>query len=203
MHPAAAAVLLLAAYLLGAIPFSNLVARWRRGVDLRGFGSGTVSGTGLYRVAGLPALVAAGVLDVAKGAAGPLLAGGAEQPLLAVAAGVATVAGHNWSVFLRFAGGRGLSPAMGALLVLAWPGAALLLAGLALGRAFGETALGAFVAIATLPLVLTMTAGATAAWAGFAFAALLLGKRVAGNAPAPHPRMPTYLTRLLHDRDER
>ena len=71
-HPVA---VLAAAYIAGAIPFSNLMARRRRGVDLRSVGSGTVSGTSLYQVAGFGALAAAGVCDVAKGSVGPLLAG--------------------------------------------------------------------------------------------------------------------------------
>ena len=59
----------------GAIPFSNIVARRRAGVDLRTVGSGTVSGSGLYAVAGTGPLIAVGLLELAKGAVGPLLAG--------------------------------------------------------------------------------------------------------------------------------
>src|SRR5579875_2596468 len=61
-------VILACAYLAGAIPFSNLLAGRVSGVDLRRVGSGTVSGTGLYRVAGFRALATAGLLDIAKGA---------------------------------------------------------------------------------------------------------------------------------------
>src|SRR5439155_25573351 len=91
------------------VPFSNLMARRARGVDLRKFGSGTVSGTALYEVAGFGSLALAGVCDVLKGAVGPLLAGRSRPRLRALAAGAA-VAGHNWSPFLRGAGGRGISP---------------------------------------------------------------------------------------------
>ncbi|HEV2368845.1 MAG TPA: glycerol-3-phosphate acyltransferase, partial [Acidimicrobiales bacterium] len=61
------AATLILAYLTGAVPFSNLFASRLAGVDLRKVGSGTVSGTGLYRVAGFRPLAVAGVLDVAKG----------------------------------------------------------------------------------------------------------------------------------------
>ena len=59
-----------------------------------------MSGTALYRVAGFTPLAVAGVLDVAKGAVGPLLAG-RDRPVLAAVAGGAAVAGHNWSPWLR------------------------------------------------------------------------------------------------------
>src|SRR5262249_271677 len=84
-------------YLAGAIPFSQLFAVGFRGPDLRPVHGGTVSGTSLYRVAGFPVLAAAGVLEVAKGAVGPLVAGD-HHAAAALAAGAA-VTGHNWSPF--------------------------------------------------------------------------------------------------------
>src|SRR5437868_14081120 len=89
-----------AAYVAGAVPFSNLMARRRRGVDLRTVGSGTVSGTSLYSVAGFGALATAGICDVAQGSVGPLLAGRERPALQALACGVAG-AGPQWSAFLR------------------------------------------------------------------------------------------------------
>src|SRR5439155_7799056 len=113
-----------AAYLAGAIPFSNLMARRARGVDLRSVGTGTVSGTSLHEVAGFVPLAVAGICDVAKGAVGPAPAA-RDRPGPAAAPAAAGVAGHNWSPFLNGAGGRGISPALGALLVRNWPGTAL------------------------------------------------------------------------------
>ena len=60
---------------VGAIPFSNIAARGRAGVDLRTVGSGTVSGSGLYEVAGKGPLFVVGLFELAKGALGALLAG--------------------------------------------------------------------------------------------------------------------------------
>ena len=105
-----AAAILVLSFAVGAIPFSYVAGRRARGVDLRRVGTGTVSGTSLYRVAGFGPLAAAGVLDVAKGAAGPGLAIAAGHPALAAVAGGAAVVGHNWSPFLRGAGGRGIPP---------------------------------------------------------------------------------------------
>ena len=143
-----------AAFLAGSIPFSNLAARRRAGVDLRDVGTGTVSGTSLYDVAGFGPLAAAGVCDVAKGAVGPLLAG-RDRPVLAAVAGGLAVAGHNWSPFLRGAGGRGFAPSLGALGVNAWPGVPVMLGGLVAGKAARQTGLGGFVSqVALIPVFL-------------------------------------------------
>src|SRR5256884_9724355 len=135
-----AAAILVLSFAVGAIPFSYVAGRRARGVDLRRVGTGTVSGTSLYRVGGFGPVAAAGVLDVAKGAAGPGLAMAAGHPALAAVAGGAAVVGHNWSPFLRGAGGRGISPPLGALLVLARPGTVRLLRGIILGKGFRGTA---------------------------------------------------------------
>ena len=194
---------LVVAFVAGSIPFSQIAARRTRGVDLRAVGSGTVSGTSLYRVAGFGPLAAAGVLEVAKGAVGPGLATGAGRPTVAALAAGAAVAGHNWSPFLRGAGGRGLSPALGALLVVAWPGAVLLLAGMIIGSVSGETAIGALIAELALTPVLAATHGANGALAGVAITVPMLVKRVVGNARPVRPGMHPYLMRLLFDRDTR
>jgi glycerol-3-phosphate acyltransferase PlsY len=193
-------VVLVIAFLAGSIPFSNLAARATRGVDLRTVGTGTVSGTSLFRVAGFPSLAIAGILDVGKGALGPALAG-ADRPTLAAFAGGLAVIGHNWSPFLRGAGGRGVAPALGALLVQAWPGAVLLLGGLVVGKAFRETGLGGFVAEVALTPVLALLEGAAGALAGAAVAVPMLVKRLAGNGRPARSDARTYLTRLLYDRE--
>jgi len=197
------------AYVTGGIPFSNVMARRRRGVDLRRVGSGTVSGTSLYRVAGFGPLALAGVCDVAKGAVGPLLAGPRDQPAVAALAAGAAVAGHNWSPFLRGAGGRGISPAIGAMLATAPAGAVVLLAGLVGGRWTGETAIGSLVADAALVPVAGAVHGRRGAMAAAAVVVPMLVKRMAGNAPArsvaatPAGRRAVLRNRILYDRDTR
>ena len=191
-----------AGYLAASVPFSYLAARLVGGVDLRRHGSGTVSGTGLYEVAGFGPLAVAGILEVAKGAVGPLLARGAD-PAVSAAAAAAAVAGHNWSPWLRGAGGRGLSPAIGALLVGAPVGAGVLLGGMAAGRLAGETAIGTVAADAALVPVVHRVHGADAGRFAAAVLVPMLVKRLTGNAP-PAPRRPsTYLWRFLFDRDTR
>lgn len=199
--PVPAVLVTAAAFLAGAIPFSNLMARWVRDVDLREVDTGTVSGTSLYNVAGFGPLAVAGVLDVAKGAVGPLLAGGGAHPVLAAAASGAAVAGHNWSPFLRGAGGRGISPALGALLAWQWPGAVVLVLGLAVGKLVSHTGAVSFAADVALVPALAVTRGSAGAWAGVAVLVPMITKRLLGNAP-PTERSPrAYARRLVFDND--
>jgi acyl phosphate:glycerol-3-phosphate acyltransferase len=193
------AAILATSYLAGAVPWSQVVAR-RRGVDLRHVGNGTVSGTALYRVAGFAPLAVAGSLDVAKGAVGPVAATRLRPGLSAVAASAA-VTGHNWSPFLRGAGGRGVAPALGALLAGAPAGAAILAAGLAAGRLSRQTGLGCFVAyVALVPTVHRVHGRAASVLAAFVLAPLL-AKRITGNRPPPAWDGRMLLSRLLLDRD--
>ena len=189
------------AFAVGAIPFSNLVAQSTAATDLRSVGSGTVSGTALYRVAGFAPLAFGGILDVAKGAPGVLAAGSA--PVVGALAAGAAVAGHNWSPFLRGAGGRGVSVAMGALAVVFWPGAVLLLAGLAVGRLLHQTGLVSFLAMLALPPLALSWGGRDAALAGSLVVAPMLLKRLAGNNSVPPAgrRGRVLLRRLFLDND--
>jgi acyl phosphate:glycerol-3-phosphate acyltransferase len=197
LRPSAAVV---AGFLAGSLPVSNWVALRRAGVDLRRVGTGTVSGTGLARVAGNRALVLAGLCELSKGALGPLLAGRGHPGARALA-GAAAVTGHNWSPWLGGAGGRGISPAMGALAVSAPAGAGLLLAGLAGGRLAGETAIGSLVADVALVPACRRWHGRQGALAAAAVLLPILVKRAMGNAPPSEPGADVYLWRLLLDRD--
>jgi glycerol-3-phosphate acyltransferase PlsY len=195
-----APVVLVLAYLAGALPFSYLVARLVAHQDLREHGTGTVSGTGLFEVAGFGPLVVGGVLDVAKGAVGPLLAG--SRPVLAAFAAIVAVIGHDWSPFLKGAGGRGISPAMGALAVVAWPGSLVLLAGLALGKLASNTGLGSFLAQTTLPVVTWLTFGGAGLLGGAGVVVVLWTKRLVGNEPPERGDLRVLASRLLYDHDE-
>jgi acyl phosphate:glycerol-3-phosphate acyltransferase len=191
--------LVAASYLAGAVPWSQIIAR-RRGVDLRAVDNGTVSGTGLYRVAGFVPLAVAGSLDVAKGALGPAVAG-PGRPGLAAASAAAAVVGHNWSIFLGGAGGRGISPALGALTAGAPAGAGALLGGLAAGRVSRQTGLGCFVAYLALVPVTRRCHGGRGALLATGVLVPLLAKRLAGNRPPSTWEARTVIHRLLLDSD--
>ena len=195
-----APVVVAAAWLAGSVPFSNLAARRRARVDLREVGTGTVSGTALYEVAGFGPLAVAGVCDVAKGMVGPVLAG-RSRPVLGAVAATAGVAGHNWSPWLRGAGGRGLSVALGAFLPLAWPGTLVLALGLAGGRLRRQTGLGSFLAAILVVPVVARTHGRAGSVAGAGIVGALLAKRLAGNRPPARRTPAVYLHRLVFDHD--
>ncbi len=207
-HLVAPAAVVAGAYVAGSVPFSQLAARWFAGQDLRRVGTGTVSGTGLYEVAGFGPLAMAGALDVAKGAVGPLLAGmvlrhwrprvtdggparggptRGDSCLGALAAGAA-IAGHDWSPWLRWRGGRGLSPALGSTLVLAPEGAAVLAAGMAVGRIVRQSGAVTAVAIVSLPAVLGASRAGPGVALGLCICVPMLAKRVLGNAPLRLPQ---------------
>ena len=110
-----------AAYLLGAVPSSYLLARWMAGVDLREHGSRNVGATNLYRLLGWKAAIPAGAFDLAKGAVPTLLAArlGAGPPWWPFVVGLAAVLGHVYSPFVGFKGGKGVATATGVFLALA------------------------------------------------------------------------------------
>ncbi|MCF8032792.1 MAG: glycerol-3-phosphate 1-O-acyltransferase PlsY [Desulfarculaceae bacterium] len=116
--------LVLGGYLLGAVPFGLLVARFLGGVDPRQGGSGNIGATNVSRQAGRAAGVLTLVLDVAKGAVPTALALDLLNPAWAAAVGLAAFVGHCWPVYLRFKGGKGVATFLGALLGMA-PWAAL------------------------------------------------------------------------------
>jgi len=113
--------LLGAAYLVGSVPFSFIVARWFGVADVRREGSGNVGATNVLRTAGKAAGLLAFLLDAGKGAAVALGASLLEPPPSAVAplAAVAAVMGHMYPVWLRFQGGKGVATGAGAFLPLA------------------------------------------------------------------------------------
>jgi glycerol-3-phosphate acyltransferase PlsY len=121
-----AAILILLAYLIGALPFGLLVGRVAGGVDLREHGSGRIGATNALRTVGLAGAVLTFLLDFAKGAAAVLLVAWlyragppGSPPWVAAFAGVAAVAGHIRSVFVGFRGGRGVATFAGAMLATA------------------------------------------------------------------------------------
>ncbi len=104
-------------YLLGAVPTGVLVCRALGVPDVRASGSGHTGGLNVSRVAGLPAGVLTAVVDALLGLAAVAAARGlVEEPWAATAAGAMAVAGHNWSVYIRFGGGIGLAKLFGAQL---------------------------------------------------------------------------------------
>jgi glycerol-3-phosphate acyltransferase PlsY len=111
------------------------------------------------------------------------------------------IAGHNWSPWLRGAGGRGFAPALGVVGAQAWPGVPVLLGGLVAGKAARQTGLGGFLAQCALVPVLAYTHGKRGALAGACVVVPMWAKRLFGNEPPAEPTARVYAHRLLFDRD--
>jgi glycerol-3-phosphate acyltransferase PlsY len=112
------ALSLVLAYFLGSIPFAYIIGKLR-GLDIRRVGDRNVGTFNVFRHAGLVAGISTLIADVGKGALAIVIAkvlSGNE--LVVFSAGVVAVIGHNWPVFLRFRGGRGLAVVIGVLLAL-------------------------------------------------------------------------------------
>lgn len=115
-------VLMIAAYLLGSVPFGFIVARLR-GMDLRQVGSGNIGATNVYRALGLQTALFVFTLDVGKGFVGTrilplLLEADLSLPYMRLLCGVAAIAGAVATVFMRFRGGKGVATAVGVFLGL-------------------------------------------------------------------------------------
>ena len=200
-------LLVLTSYLIGSIPTAYLVSRWLKDIDLRRYGSGTVSGSMVWEHVARWAIVPVGLFDVGKAALPAWLALRLDlEILVAAAAGLAAVAGHNWPLYLRFTGGRGLGCFMGVLLVIFPWGFPWMLAFLAIGWLVGESAPFALVSLVTLPLFAqAMDGPAVVAPLAGAMLLLTLVKRLEANRrplPLPGPeRRRVILRRLFLDRD--
>jgi len=125
------------AYLLGSIPFGLIISKLKSGVDVRGYGSGKTGATNVMRITGAKLGVLTLVLDVIKAAGAVMLAtviidgdsgiltiGGVPvywQHVAQVVAGLAVVVGHNWPIFAKFKGGRGVTAYFGTLFAICPP----------------------------------------------------------------------------------
>jgi len=112
-------VLILAAYLLGSVPAAYLAGKFSRGIDLRQFGTGQAGAGNLWRMTSWRLGLPVGVFDLSKGLVmvwvAELLGLDIAQQLVV---GAAAIIGHNWPVFLRFSGGRGVGTTIGVIFIL-------------------------------------------------------------------------------------
>ncbi|MCD6551722.1 glycerol-3-phosphate 1-O-acyltransferase PlsY [Thermotoga sp.] len=112
----------LTGYLIGSIPFSYLVPKWLKGVDVRKAGSGNVGATNAIRTTGHVVGGICLLLDALKGFFPVLLAGSiSEDPKLVSLTAILTVLGHDFSVFMKFKGGKGVASTLGIIFYLSWP----------------------------------------------------------------------------------
>ena len=205
------AALYIGSYLLGSIPTAYIIGRLVRGVDIRGYGSGNVGSANLYEHVGkrwvfplvafemlvkgaLPIWAALYVLDISRSSA--FLIG---PPLL-------SIAGNNWSVFLKLQGGRGIAVTGGTLLALS-PVLLVVCAGIAVGgwRITKSSGLWVLISLALLPLwAYLVHDGLNLVWYCLGLLAIVVLKRLSANwTPFPEgvSRKKVLFNRLVRDRD--
>jgi glycerol-3-phosphate acyltransferase PlsY len=169
------AALVVASFFLGAIPFGVLVSRVFFNRDLRAEGSGNIGAANALRALGKTGAIVILVLDGLKGAV-PVIAGRAvEGSTLAVIAALAAIAGHCFSPFLNFRGGKGVATNFGAVIALAWPaGAIFAVIWLAVVAATGYSSAGSMLASIAMAPALWALGGPTAGIYGTASALLIV-----------------------------
>lgn len=207
-------LLSIASYLLGSVPAAYLVAKWSRGIDIRHYGTGKVGAANVLSVTSKWLAIPVTIFDIGKGALAIWIAqllelGAAQQ----VTVGAITVIGHNWPVFLRFQGGRGIFTTLGVITILSpWLGLIILVIAYSLAP-LRQLALGVFFALVSVPIFswflyqpldieerLPITLGFVALTL-MALAKRLVEPRTPLSKPVPSGQL--FINRLLFDRDIR
>ena len=202
------AAIILSAYLVGSIPMTYILGRMVKHIDIRRYGSGNVGASNAWVHLGKLVVAPVAVFDLlVKGSLSVYLAqqlsGG---PWLPVFAGLAAIAGHNWSVYLKFTGGRGITVVLGVLLLLALKElAAASLVVIAGWIVFRNSALWVGIGVATLPIWSVVFREAEHITVlCICLVVLLAIKRLVSNFDLPalgDGGWRIYLHRLLYDRD--
>ncbi|HRZ39712.1 MAG TPA: glycerol-3-phosphate 1-O-acyltransferase PlsY [Candidatus Omnitrophota bacterium] len=123
-------------YFIGSIPTAYVYGKWTRGIDIRGHGSGNIGATNTFRVLGKGPGIFVLICDILKGivaVVGVAMILNISGAFARAGLGLAAVAGHNWTIFLNFKGGKGIATSLGVLIGLAisfpalWPALGLTL----------------------------------------------------------------------------
>src|SRR5579871_3346044 len=148
---------LVVSYLLGSMPFGLWIAKGWKGIDVRTVGSGNIGSTNVWRTCGPAVGSVVFALDVLKGFLPPLLVSHAYASYWAILAAFLAILGHNFSIWLKFKGGKGIATSLGALLGVS-P-----LVGLSAFGLFGVTlllfrvvSLGSLVGAVSLPVLMPL-----------------------------------------------
>ena len=139
---------------MGSVPTAYLVAKWSRGIDIRQYGSGNIGASNILRSTSKWLAIPVTVFDIGKGTLAvwvvQLLGLGVMGQ---VVVGLAAILGHNWPVFLRFQGGRGIFTSLGVILILS-PIIGLIVLVVAYSLApFKKLSLGVLAALVSLPIL--------------------------------------------------
>jgi len=151
------------AYLLGSIPFGLVLTRLAGLGDIRDIGSGNIGATNVLRTGNKGLALATLLLDSGKGAIAVFIAVQWSFEL-ALIAGLFSVLGHNFPVWLKFKGGKGVATTLGVLLAISWQvGLLTCLTWVAIAALFRYSSLAALIAFAAAPLYTFWLIDSTAA----------------------------------------
>jgi glycerol-3-phosphate acyltransferase PlsY len=207
-------ILIICAYLVGSIPSSYFAAK-SRGIDLRRHGTFQVGGGNVWRTTSRKLGLIVGIFDFIKGILMVWIAYlqglDAGQQL---AVGLATIIGHNWPVFLRFHGGRGIATLLGIVIVLPifnvnnvspWPSVIAVGCVVVITVIFRSSPLPVFFGAASLSLTTWLFGGETAVIMAYLAAFLIIVIKRLTAQPSTEAisisRSRLFLNRLLFDRD--
>ena len=204
------AMLIVGAYLVGAIPSAYIVARYMKGIDIRRYGSGNAGATNVMAHVGAVAGLALGTFDcLVKGVLPVVIGRLLDFPLgVQVSAGLAAVVAHNWSPFMRLTGGRGVATASGLVIgFFLWQEILVLIVVMGIiGRLmYKDTGFWTFVAMITLPiLTFVFDRPAEIVAMSASIGIILMAKRLTANWERPagdNTLVGVLPRRLLWDRD--
>ncbi|NQW17494.1 MAG: glycerol-3-phosphate acyltransferase [Chloroflexi bacterium] len=207
-------IVIIGAYLIGAVPSAYLAARFKSGIDIRSHGSGNIGVSNLYRQGGFWLAAPVVLYDVIiKGSVPVIIASSKVLDLgldVEVTAAFAAIMGHHWSAFAKFRGGRGMATVMGAMITLSWPLPFLY----ALPALFGwwrkgDSAIWWALSAIILPVwTVVLRLDIEVTWFTIAFVIavvvkrLLSNRKMGGEADLPDiPLRQLIRNRLLYDRD--
>jgi glycerol-3-phosphate acyltransferase PlsY len=199
------------AYLVGAVPTAYIIGRLVRGIDIRQRGSGNVGGSNVFYSVGKLWVVPLGLFELFAKGGSPIWIGMYALDMdrssyALIAAPLLTLAGNNWSVFLKFTGGRGIAVILGILFALAWKElivfAVVALAGWAIFRSAGVWV---YISLLLLPFWSLLFGEPLAiTWFCVGALAIVTVKRILSNwdpFPAGMPKGEVLFNRLFRDRD--
>ena len=200
-------LVIIGGYLLGSVSSTYLVGRWLGGKDLRQYGSGSLGGSMVYEHVGRWAVVPVVIFDVLKATVPAWVAlylGLGEA--VAAAAGLGAAVGHNWPIYTRFHGGRGMGTFAGVWLAIFPPGLVWLTALVGVGWRLGDSAPWLLVSLVTMPLLAYVLGGSQIVLpVSAAMILITFLKRLEANKRPLPPRGPerrkVILRRLFLDRD--
>lgn len=150
---------LLLAYIIGSISFSFLIAKKLKGLDIRQHGSKNAGATNTLRVLGRGPAAIVLVLDALKGSIAVLIAMQltAGEPKWMMAAGLLAIIGHNWSIFLKFKGGKGIATTIGVVAIIGFlPGLMAGIMAIMIIFFFRYISLGSIVFTSALPFMMIL-----------------------------------------------